>query len=83
MSEVKKSEVMSEVKMSEVIMSKLKMTTLPTAILFQLLILYSVIIYLINMVEFLSLYISSSIFSWISEVWTYLEKLEKPWSSKQ
>ena len=37
--------IMSEVIMSEVIMSELKMPTLPTEILFQLLILYSVIIY--------------------------------------
>ena len=58
MSEVKMSEVImselkiSEVKMSEVIMSEVKMPTLPTEILFKLLILYSVIIYLINMVGF-------------------------------
>ena len=40
--------------MSEVIMSELKIITLPIEI-FQLLILYSVIIYLINMMGFLSL----------------------------
>ena len=44
-----------QVKMSEVIMSELKMPTPPNEI-FQLLILYSVIIYLINMAEFSSLY---------------------------
>ena len=49
---------MSEVKMSEVILSELKMPTIPNEIhvLFKLLILYSVIIYLINMAEFSSLY---------------------------
>ena len=56
MSGVNMSEVkMSEVKMSEVIVSELKMPTLPTEILFQLLNLYSVIIYFINMAEFSSL----------------------------
>ena len=57
MSEVKMSEVIiSEVKMSEVEMSEVIMSELKTEILFQLLILYSVIIYLINMAEFSSLY---------------------------
>ena len=56
MSEVKMSEVkMSEVIMSEVKMSEVKMPTLPNEI-YQLLILYSVIIYLINMAIFSSLY---------------------------
>ena len=69
MSEVKMSEVimsevkMSEVKMSAVIMSELEMPTLPTAILFQLLNLYSVIIYLINMAEFSSLHVYTCIYS--------------------
>ena len=44
--------------MSEVIISELKISTLPPEILFQLLILYSVIIYLVNMWDFESVYTS-------------------------
>ena len=48
--------IMSEVKMTAVIMSELKLPKLPTEVLFQLLNFYSVIIFLINMAEFSSLY---------------------------
>ena len=51
---------MSEVKLSEVKMTEVKMATLPNEI-FKLLNLYSVIIYLISMAEFSSLYSASHI----------------------